>query len=177
MTLWIVLLTIVEVLCALLLVLLVLLQRSKDEGLGMAFGGAMGESLFGAQATTILTKATVILAVVFMLNTIVLDRAHSSSSRTQSGSVMDKVTGGAALPPPSAVPMPAPVADETEATVPAPDFAPAPAFNPQPVPVSVDAEQPAAPEAEAPALVPVAPAPEPETPATPAPVASPVPQT
>lgn len=164
MTLWLVLLTIVEVVCALLLVLLVLLQRSKDEGLGMAFGNAMGESLFGAQATTILTKATVILAVVFMVNTVVIDRLYSRSARTRSGSVMDKVTGSAAIPPPveSAPLAPAPT---PEAAVPAPEAGPAPAFNLQPVPA---APAPVAPAAEAPPAAPV--------PAATAP-ASPVPQT
>ncbi|MFO7534818.1 MAG: preprotein translocase subunit SecG [Kiritimatiellia bacterium] len=82
MSVLIVFLTIVEVLCALLLVLLVLLQRSKDEGLGMAFGSSMGESLFGAQAATVLTKATVILAAVFMVNTIMLDRLYSRRAVT-----------------------------------------------------------------------------------------------
>jgi preprotein translocase subunit SecG len=163
MTVGIVLLTIVEVICAVLLILLVLLQRSKDEGLGMAFGNAMGESLFGAQATTILTKATVILAVVFMLNTIVLDRVSSHRSRNRSGSIMDNVTGSAALPPPpmEAAPV-APVAPE--AAVPAPESIPAPAFNLQPD---------AAPAATEPVAVPVPEAPAAEVPAP----ASPVPQT
>ena len=42
------LLIVVEVLCCLLLVGLILLQRSKSEGLGLAFGAGAGEALFGA---------------------------------------------------------------------------------------------------------------------------------
>ncbi len=155
MTFWIVLLTIVEVICALLLILLVLLQRSKDEGLGMAFGNAMGESLFGAQATTILTKGTVILAVVFMLNTIVLDRLSSHGSQVRSGSIMDNVTGSDAIPAPMAAAPMAPSAG-TEAAAPAPDSAPAPAFVPQSVPAP-------APAASEPAAVPAPATPVPQT--------------
>lgn len=170
MTVGIVLLTIVEVICAVLLILLVLLQRSKDEGLGMAFGNAMGESLFGAQATTILTKGTVILAVVFMLNTIVLDRMSSRGSRNRSGSIMDNVTGNAALPPPMEAAPVAPAAPE--AAVPAPESVPAPAFNLQPVVVPTLPDTPA-PAATEPVAVPAPAAP---AEAVPAP-ASPVPQT
>jgi len=65
-------LLLVEVLCSVLLISLILLQRSKSEGLGTAFGGGMGESLFGSRAGNVLTKMTVILGSVFLLNTLVL---------------------------------------------------------------------------------------------------------
>ncbi len=65
-----VLLIVVEVLCCLLITGLVLLQKSKSEGLGMAFGAGAGESLFGARAGNVLSKATVILGIVFMANTL-----------------------------------------------------------------------------------------------------------
>jgi len=42
----------VEVLTSLLLIGVVLLQKSKDEGLGLSFGSGMGESLFGSRAAT-----------------------------------------------------------------------------------------------------------------------------
>ncbi len=59
-------------LSCLMLIGLVLLQRSKGEGLGLAFGAAAGESLFGARAGNVLSKATVILGVVFMASTLIL---------------------------------------------------------------------------------------------------------
>jgi len=65
-----VLLIVVEVLCCLLITGLVLLQKSKSEGLGMAFGAGAGESLFGARAGNVLSKATVIIGIVFMANTL-----------------------------------------------------------------------------------------------------------
>ncbi len=66
------LLIVVEVICCLLLICLVLLQRSKNEGLGLAFGAGAGEALFGARAGNVLSKATVILGIVFMASTLVL---------------------------------------------------------------------------------------------------------
>lgn len=68
----VVLLIVVEVICCLLLIGLVLLQKSKSEGLGMAFGAGAGESLFGARAGNVLSKATVVLGIVFMVNTLAL---------------------------------------------------------------------------------------------------------
>jgi preprotein translocase subunit SecG len=38
----------------------------------MAFGAGAGESLFGARAGNVLSKATVTLGIVFMANTLVL---------------------------------------------------------------------------------------------------------
>ena len=57
---------------SLLLVILILLQKSKSEGLGLAFGSGMGEALFGSRAGNILTKLTIIFAVVFLANTLLL---------------------------------------------------------------------------------------------------------
>ena len=45
--------------CALLL-LVVLMQRPKQEGLGAAFGSQMTDQVFGAQTTDVLKKATVL---------------------------------------------------------------------------------------------------------------------
>ncbi len=63
---------VVEVLCCLLLIGFILLQKSKSEGLGLAFGAGAGESLFGARAGNVLSKATVFLGILFMANTLLL---------------------------------------------------------------------------------------------------------
>ena len=94
-----ILLLIVEVITCVLLIGVVLLQKSKSQGAGLALGAGMGESLFGAQAGNVLTKATVILAVVFLLNTTIL--ALLGASRGQTGSVMD---GAVSTPPPVSQP-------------------------------------------------------------------------
>jgi preprotein translocase subunit SecG len=84
---------IVEVLCSVMLIGLILLQKSKGGGLGGAFGGGMGESLFGSRAGNVLTRATVILGIVFLLNTVFLAVIHSGSGRR---SLMERFTGGSA---------------------------------------------------------------------------------
>ena len=82
-------LLIVEVLSAFLLIVVILAQKSKEQGLGMAFGGGMGESLFGSRAGNVLTRMTVVLAVVFMVNTIALGFLIAGQSGN-SGSGMTK---------------------------------------------------------------------------------------
>ncbi len=77
-------LLLVEVLCSVMLIGLILLQRSKSEGLGAAFGGGMGESLFGSRAGNVLTKMTVILGSVFLVNTLALGILYAGGSATRS---------------------------------------------------------------------------------------------
>ena len=61
-----------HVLVCLLMVVVVLMQRSKNEGLGAAFGGGMTENIFGAQTTHVLQKFTVWLGIVFFALTLLL---------------------------------------------------------------------------------------------------------
>jgi len=73
---------VIEVLVCFMLGGVILLQKPKEGGLGVSFGGGMGEALFGAQMGNVLTKATIILGAVFLLNTLVLSRltSHSGAS-------------------------------------------------------------------------------------------------
>ena len=86
---------VIEVLCCFLLIGLVLLQRSKNEGLGLAFGAGAGESLFGARAGNVLSKATVVLGIVFMASTLVLGVLFAQKDKT----LMDEVGSGSAAQP------------------------------------------------------------------------------
>lgn len=52
--------------CALLL-LVVLMQRPKQEGLGAAFGAQMTDQAFGAQTTDVLKKGTVFFGSFFFI--------------------------------------------------------------------------------------------------------------
>ena len=85
---------VVEVLCCLLLMGLILLQKSKNEGLGLAFGAGAGESLFGARAGNVLSKATVVLGIVFMANTLLLGVLFAQKDKT----LMEQVPAPAAQP-------------------------------------------------------------------------------
>jgi len=60
------------VLVALLMVLVILMQRPKSEGLGAAFGGGVTENIFGAQTTNVLVKFTTWLAGIFFAITFAL---------------------------------------------------------------------------------------------------------
>ena len=60
------------VLVAALMVLVILMQRPKSEGLGAAFGAGVTENIFGAQTTNVLVKFTTWLAGIFFLLTFAL---------------------------------------------------------------------------------------------------------
>ena len=70
---------------ALLMVLVILMQRPKSEGLGAAFGGGVTENIFGAQTTNVLTKITSWLAAIFFLLTFALSILYAHKGNTQSG--------------------------------------------------------------------------------------------
>lgn len=74
------LLLVLEVICSILLIGLILLQRSKGGGLGLAFGGGGEGSMFGSRTGNVLTKATIVLGLVFLLNTLVLGMLFTGSS-------------------------------------------------------------------------------------------------
>ena len=68
------------VLVALLMVLVILMQRPKSEGLGAAFGGAVTENIFGAQTTNVLTKITAWLAGILFAVTFALSILYAHKS-------------------------------------------------------------------------------------------------
>ena len=74
----------IYVLDALLMLLVILMQRPKSEGLGAAFGGGVTENIFGAQTTNVLTKATAWLAGLFFLLTFALSILYAHRSLSSS---------------------------------------------------------------------------------------------
>src|SRR6266487_1322450 len=72
------------VLVALIMVLVILMQRPKSEGLGAAFGGGVTENIFGAQTTNVLTKFTGWLAGIFFVLTFVLGILYAQRSSSDS---------------------------------------------------------------------------------------------
>lgn len=105
-------LTGIEVVVALLLIGIILLQPSKaGGGLGSVSGGVT-EQVFGATAGTVLTKITVWLAAIFMVITLVLVVLGSHRQGAVSKSVVEeysaakvapKATGTAAVAAPAVV--------------------------------------------------------------------------
>lgn len=135
-----ILLIVVEVATSLLLIGVILLQKTKSEGLGLAFGAGMGETLFGSRAGNVLTKITVTLALVFLANTTILGVLFTNAHET---SIMDRRVGARPAAVPAVQPSaPAPMAEpqtaptllpaETPAEVPAAPAVEAPVEQPQP---------------------------------------------
>jgi preprotein translocase subunit SecG len=95
---WFTLILIVDVLVALGIVGLVLLQHGKGADVGAAFGGGASGSLFGASGSAnFLSRTTAILAVVFFATTFALAYLASHRSRGDSG-VIDTVKEQPAVP-------------------------------------------------------------------------------
>jgi len=92
----------VWVLVALLMVLVILMQRPKSEGLGAAFGGAVTENIFGAQTTNVLVKFTAWLAGIFFVVTFVLSILYARKSAGESALRRELMKTQAAAPAASA---------------------------------------------------------------------------
>ncbi|MCF7791573.1 MAG: preprotein translocase subunit SecG [Victivallales bacterium] len=73
-------LTVLDVLIAILIIALVLVQQSKSSGLGTTFGGGGSDSLFGAHAESHLSRLTIVFASLFLAITLSLAilSAHQS---------------------------------------------------------------------------------------------------
>jgi len=77
--------------CAVLIVVLVLMQRGKGADAGAGFGAGASGTVFGARgATTALSRATAILAAVFMVTSLSLAYVGSKRTPAAPGSVTDQ---------------------------------------------------------------------------------------
>jgi preprotein translocase subunit SecG len=126
------LLLIIHVIVSLLMILVVLMQRPKSEGLGAAFGGGLTDNLFGAQTTNALQSITRWLAGLFFALTLTLAVLYSKQA-----------TDGSALG-----------RKLRNESAPAAETAPAPATTPATAPAAEGSPGAAAPEAAAPAAAP-----------------------
>ena len=143
-----ILLTVIIIAVSILMVLVVLIQRPKQEGLGAAFGGGTLDSALGAHTTDILQKFTTWLGIIFFVSAIGLAMVKTREFRDSAASnvlegVEAKQPDIPGLPPelmnipglenisvepgtaPESAPAPAETAPETPA--PAAETAPAPA--------------------------------------------------
>jgi preprotein translocase subunit SecG len=100
------------VLVAALMVLVILMQRPKSEGLGAAFGAGVTENIFGAQTTNVLVKFTTWLAGIFFALTFALSvlYAHHSVASSAFRRELMKTQGAAQSSPAPAAPQSSPSA-------------------------------------------------------------------
>ena len=92
------------VLVAALMILVILMQRPKSEGLGAAFGAGVTENIFGAQTTNVLVKFTTWLTGIFFALTFalsVLYAHHSVASSAFRRELMKNQPATQTSPPPA----------------------------------------------------------------------------
>jgi preprotein translocase subunit SecG len=97
----IVILTIIHVMIALVLIGLVLMQKSSDQGVGAAFGAGMTDTMFGAGTTTALQKMTVYCAISLLVTTVSLAFLQARRSGQTNQSLMQKVIQNTPAPAPA----------------------------------------------------------------------------
>jgi len=109
---WIVI--VLHVIACLFLIAVVLLQQGKGQDLASAFGGGGTQTAFGPRGSAnVLSRATTILAGVFMVTSLAL-----SILRPQTGSVLDRVPSAAPSPTATASPAASPAASTPSSTAP-----------------------------------------------------------
>jgi preprotein translocase subunit SecG len=131
-------LTGIDVLLAVALIGLVLLQHGKGADAGAAFGSGASATVFGAQGSaSFLTKMTAWLAAAFFVNSLAL--AYMAAHRPKTESVIDKLQVEAPAPE-------APASPPAEEAAPAPNGTPADLPPVEVVPGAGGADLPAMPE-------------------------------
>ena len=121
------LLTLVMVLVSLLLILMILVQLPKKEaGLGMAFGGATADALFGAGSGTVLTRWTKYAAGIFLFLSLFLSVMRNHEHRSSARAIAEQL---ARQPQPPAAASAAPAVPSTDASSTAPVLTLPPATN------------------------------------------------
>ena len=97
----------VQILTALAMIGLILLQHGKGADMGAAFGGGASGSLFGATGSAnFLSRTTAVLAAVFFVCTLALAYFSHSVQPAGSGSVLERAAVPAAVPASGAAAIP-----------------------------------------------------------------------
>jgi preprotein translocase subunit SecG len=116
----------VHIVACFFLIGVVLLQQGKGQDLASAFGGGGTQTAFGPRGSaTVLSRATTILAGVFMVTSLALSLVRPGRS-----GVLDQVPGAAGTPTPAASAAPATVPAAPAAPAEAPPGTPAPVPSP-----------------------------------------------
>lgn len=110
----------VQLLAALAMIVLILIQHGKGADMGAAFGSGASGSLFGASGgANFLSRTTAVLAAVFFVCTLLL--AYFSNARPVStGSVLENPAVTAPVAPANQIPGTTAPAGEVPASAPAP---------------------------------------------------------
>ena len=89
----------VQMISAVAMIGLILVQHGKGADMGAAFGSGGSGSLFGASGSAnFLSRTTAVLATVFFVSTLLLAYFGSLRPQTSSGSVLESVSVPAPVP-------------------------------------------------------------------------------
>ena len=98
-------LTVVQLFSAVGIIGLVLLQRGKGAEAGAGFGAGASGTVFGARgATTALSRATAVLAAIFMINSLAL--AYMGTRAAEAPKTLLEEAGSRPAPAPGGTPTP-----------------------------------------------------------------------
>jgi len=108
MQIWMTLILALQLLSALAMIGLVLIQHGKGADMGASFGGGSSGSLFGATGSAnFLSRSTAACAIVFFVCTLTLAFMSNSVGGSSAGggaSVLDRPAAAASAPATSAIP-------------------------------------------------------------------------
>ena len=160
-------LTVILVFICLLMSLVILMQRPKQEGLGAAFGGGIADKMLGSGTTDFLQRATVMMVVAFFVLSLTIATLmaydRDADRKAGVGAVKDAAAANATegdqeVEGDAAPPIEAPAVGQATAIegepVPAEEGEPAPAVEGEPEPAEAEVaptEEEAEPNAEEPA--------------------------
>jgi preprotein translocase subunit SecG len=100
MQIWMTLILALQLLSALTMIGLVLIQHGKGADMGASFGGGSSGSLFGATGSAnFLSRSTAACATVFFLSTLTLSFMSNSVGPSVGSSVLDRAAPAAASAP------------------------------------------------------------------------------
>jgi preprotein translocase subunit SecG len=134
-----VLLTIIHVLVCIFLIIVVLLQSGKAADLAGAFGGMGSQTAFGPRGSaTLLSKATTVSAVVFMITSLSLSILATRNAGSVGNTVLDKAKQSAPAKS-GQTPATAPAAPSSAPQSSNPGSGNVPAVSTQPVPAPAQA--------------------------------------
>jgi preprotein translocase subunit SecG len=92
-----------QIITALVMIGLVLIQHGKGADMGASFGSGASGSLFGATGSAnFLSRSTAVCAAVFFICTLALAYTANDRPRQSSGSILDRPAEGASAPLPAA---------------------------------------------------------------------------
>lgn len=114
------LVTIAQVISALAVIFLVLIQHGKGADMGAAFGSGASGSLFGATGSAnFLSRLTAVMATIFLASTLALAYIATNKPKSASTGVMENIVPAQSMP--AAVPQAVPAQSQpTTAPQPAP---------------------------------------------------------